>query len=179
SEDAYRRYPHGGIAMQAYLTESAADLHGLIQWVRQRGTPVTVRLVKGAYWDSDTIRYRQRGWPVPVFKTKAETDHHYELLSRTLVEHAGFIRPAFGTHSLRSLAHAQAAAEAAGLPPDAAEYQMIFGMAEPPQAAVAQAAGGVRISTPGGEILPGVACLLRRLLGISSNASVVGQESAQ
>src|SRR2546422_951879 len=118
-EAAYRRYPHGGIAMQAYLTESAADLHGLIRWVRQRGTPVTVRLVKGAYWDSDSIRYRQRGWPVPVFKTKAETDHHYELLSRTLVEHAGFIRPAFGTHSLRSLAHAQAAAEAAGLAPGA------------------------------------------------------------
>ena len=179
SEDAYRRYPHGGIAMQAYLTESAADLHGLIRWVRQRGTPVTVRLVKGAYWDSDTIRYRQRGWPVPVFKTKAETDHHYELLSRTLVEHAGFIRPAFGTHSLRSLAHAQAAAEAAGLPPDAAEYQMIFGMAEPLQAAVAQAGGCVRIYTPVGKILLGMAYLVRRLLENTSNESFLRKEYAE
>ena len=179
SEDAYRRYPHGGIAMQAYLTESAADLHSLIRWVRQRGTPVTVRLVKGAYWDSDTIRYRQRGWPVPVFKTKAETDHHYELLSRTLVEHAGLIRPAFGTHNLRSLAHAQAAAEAAGLPPEAAEYQMIFGMAEPLQAAVAQAGGRVRIYTPVGELLPGMAYLVRRLLENTSNESFLRKEYAE
>ncbi|MGH7167786.1 MAG: proline dehydrogenase family protein [Nitrospiraceae bacterium] len=179
SEDAYRRYPHGGIAMQAYLTESAADLDSLVRWVRQRGAPVTVRLVKGAYWDSDTIRYQQRGWPVPVFKTKAETDHNYELLSRTLVEHAGLIRPVFGTHNLRSLAHAQAAAEAAGLPPDAAEYQMIFGMAEPLQAAVAQAGGRVRIYTPVGELLPGMAYLVRRLLENTSNESFLRKEYAE
>src|SRR5574341_2596659 len=176
SEDAYRRYPHGGIAMQAYLRESAADLQGLIRWVRQRGTPVTVRLVKGAYWDSDTIRYQQRGWPVPVFATKAETDLNYEGLSRTLVEHADLIRPAFGTHNLRSLAHAQAAAAAAGLPPDAAEYQMIFGMAEPLQAAVAQAGGRVRIYTPVGELLPGMAYLVRRLLENTSNESFLRKE---
>ncbi|MGH7207869.1 MAG: proline dehydrogenase family protein, partial [Nitrospiraceae bacterium] len=176
SEDAYRRYPHGGLAMQAYLKESAADLQNVIRWVRQRGTPVTIRLVKGAYWDSDTIRYQQRGWPVPVFETKAETDHNYELLSRTLVEHASLIRPAFGTHNLRTLAHAQAAAEAAGLPPDAAEYQMIFGMAEPLQAAVTQAGRRVRIYTPVGELLPGMAYLVRRLLENTSNESFLRKE---
>ena len=179
SEDAYRRYPHGGIAMQAYLRESAADLQSLIRWVRQRGAPITVRLVKGAYWDSDTIRYQQRGWAVPVFATKAETDLNYERLSQTLVEHADLIRPAFGTHNLRSLAHAQAAAEAAGLPREAAEYQMIFGMAEPLQAAVAEAGGRVRIYTPVGELLPGMAYLVRRLLENTSNESFLRKEYAE
>src|SRR5207249_11396779 len=100
-------------------------------------------------------------------------------LSRTLVEHAGFIRPAFGTHRLRSLARAQAAAEAAGLPPDAAEYQMIFGMDEPLQAAVAQAGGRVRIYTPVGEILPGMAYLVRRLLENTSNESFLRKKYAE
>jgi RHH-type proline utilization regulon transcriptional repressor/proline dehydrogenase/delta 1-pyrroline-5-carboxylate dehydrogenase len=179
SEDAYRRYPHGGIAMQAYLKESAADVNNVIRWVRQRGVPVTIRLVKGAYWDSDAIRYQQRGWPVPLFETKAETDANYEALSRTLVEHADLLQPAFGTHNLRSLAHALAASEAAGLPPEACEYQMIFGMAEPLQAAVAQAGKRVRIYTPVGELLPGMAYLVRRLLENTSNESFLRKEYAE
>lgn len=171
SEDAYRAYAHGGIAVQAYLKESAADIQRLLAWLRVRGTPITIRLVKGAYWDSDTIRYRQRGWPVPVFARKAETDANYEAISRTLIAHAGLVRPAFGTHNLRSLAHAEAAAQAAGAPAQACEYQMIFGMAEPLQSAVAKAGRRVRIYTPVGELLPGMAYLVRRLLENTSNES--------
>ncbi|MES4786659.1 MAG: hypothetical protein C4294_13480, partial [Nitrospiraceae bacterium] len=88
------------------------------------------------------------GWPIPVFQFKAETDANYERLSRTLIEHADTIRPAFGTHNLRSLAHAEAAAQAANLPPNACEFQMIFGMAEPLQAAVAESGRRVRLYTP-------------------------------
>jgi RHH-type proline utilization regulon transcriptional repressor/proline dehydrogenase/delta 1-pyrroline-5-carboxylate dehydrogenase len=179
SEERYRRYPHGGIALQAYLKETPADLDGLIHWVRQRGTPVTVRLVKGAYWDSDVIRYRQRGWPVPVFSSKAGTDANYEALSRTLIEQAGLLRPVFGTHNLRSLAHAEAAAETAGLPVEAREYQMIFGMAEPLQGAVAEYGRRVRLYTPVGEFIPGMAYLVRRLLENTSNESFLRKEYAE
>lgn len=179
SEDAYRSYPHGGIAIQAYLKESGADLDTLLQWVRRRGTLISIRLVKGAYWDSDTIRYQQRGWPVPVFESKPETDASYEALTRTLIQHADLIRPVFGTHNLRSLAHAEAAAQAAGLPPEAYEYQMIFGMAEPLQAAVVKAGRRVRIYTPVGELLPGMAYLVRRLLENTSNESFLRREYAE
>ncbi len=176
SEDAYSAYPYGGIALQAYLTETANDLDSLLQWLRHRGAPVTVRLVKGAYWDAETIRYQERGWPVPVFQEKAFTDRNYEALSHTLVEHADLVRPAFGTHNLRSLAHAAAVAEAAGLPPEAVEFQMIYGMAEPLQAAVADMGRRVRIYTPIGEILPGMAYLVRRLLENTSNESFLRHE---
>ena len=179
SEDAYHSYPHGGIAIQAYLKESGADIEALLQWVRGRGAPISIRLVKGAYWDSDMIRYQQRRWPVPVFQSKGETDASYEALTRTLIQHADLIRPVFGTHNLRSLAHAEAAAQAAGLAPEAYEYQMIFGMAEPLQAAVVKAGRRVRIYTPVGELLPGMAYLVRRLLENTSNESFLRREYAE
>ena len=179
SEPDYRRYPYAGIALQAYLKETQEDLGRLLQWVRKRDMPVGIRLVKGAYWDSETIRYQQRGWPVPVYGSKAETDESYERLSLTLIEHADLIRPAFGTHNLRSLAHAEAAAQEAGLPSEACEYQMIFGMAEPLQAAVAHSTRRVRIYTPVGDLIPGMAYLVRRLLENTSNESFLRKEYSE
>jgi len=176
SEEAYRTYPHGGIALQAYHQDAEADLNGLIRWVRSRGAPVTIRLVKGAYWDADTVRYRQRGWPVPLFEHKSGTDANYERLILALIRHATDIRPVFGTHNLRTLAHAEAAVQAAGLPAHACEYQMIYGMAEPLQTAVAQLGRRIRLYTPVGELLPGMAYLVRRLLENTSNESFLRKE---
>jgi RHH-type proline utilization regulon transcriptional repressor/proline dehydrogenase/delta 1-pyrroline-5-carboxylate dehydrogenase len=176
SEETYRTYLHGGIALQAYHKEAEADFNALTQWVRSRGTPITVRLVKGAYWDADTVRYRQRGWPVPFFERKSGTDANYERLSLALVRHAAIIRPVFGTHNLRTLAHAEAAVQAAGLSPRACEYQMIYGMAEPLQAAVAQMGRRIRLYAPVGELLPGMAYLVRRLLENTSNESFLRKE---
>lgn len=179
SEEPYRAYPHGGIAIQAYLKETAQDVDGLLDWARRRGAPITIRLVKGAYWDSDAIRYQQRGWPVPVFQSKPETDAAYERLTRRLLEHGDLIRPVFGTHNLRSLVHAEAAFQATGLPAHACEYQMIFGMAESLQAAVVEAGRRVRIYTPVGELIPGMAYLVRRLLENTSNESFLRKEYAE
>lgn len=179
SEEPYRTYPHAGIALQAYLTDSAEDLDRLIGWVRQRGAPITIRLVKGAYWDSEMILAQQRGWTIPVFQSKADTDANYERLSRMLIEQIDVIRPAFGTHNLRSLAHAEAVGQAAGLPPEAYEYQMLFGMAEPFQTAVAQSGRRVRIYAPIGELIPGMAYLVRRLLENTSNESFLLKEHSE
>ena len=176
SEDPYRSYPHAGLALQAYHRKTNDDIESLLQWVRQRGAPITIRLVKGAYWDSDTIRYRQRGWPAPLFEQKPDTDAHYEALSRTLLQNAGEIRPAFGTHNLRSLAHVEAVAESLHLPPEMWEYQMIFGMAEPFQTAMMKLGRRVRIYTPVGVLLPGMAYLVRRLLENTSNESFLRKE---
>ena len=67
SEPEFRDWPDVGIVVQAYLPETEADLATLRDWVRERGTPVTVRLVKGAYWDYEVLLARQLGWPVPVY----------------------------------------------------------------------------------------------------------------
>ena len=175
-EPAYRTFAYAGLAVQAYHRETKRDVDTILAWVRQRGTPVTLRLVKGAYWDSDTIRYRQRGWPVPLFEHKGETDANYEALVRTLLEASAVIRPAFGTHNLRTLACVEAIAEQLQLRPSAWEYQMIFGMAEPLQEAVLRRGRRLRLYTPVGELLPGMAYLVRRLLENTSNESFLRKE---
>ncbi|MEK6533170.1 MAG: proline dehydrogenase family protein, partial [Nitrospirota bacterium] len=164
AEETYRSFAHAGVAMQAYHRETERDIHDLIAWVDRRGTPITIRLVKGAYWDSDTVRYQQAGWPVPLFEQKAETDASYEALIPLLLQHRDLIRPAFGTHNLRTLAVIEAVAESLAVPPEALEYQMIFGMAEPFQQAMAAHGRRVRLYTPVGRLLPGMAYLVRRLL---------------
>jgi RHH-type proline utilization regulon transcriptional repressor/proline dehydrogenase/delta 1-pyrroline-5-carboxylate dehydrogenase len=176
AEPSYKDYPYAGLALQAYHRETARDIEELLTWVRQRGTPITIRLVKGAYWDSDTIRYRQRGWTVPLFEHKAETDANYESLTQLILSQTSVIRPAFGTHNLRTLAHIEAVAESIGLPPETWEYQMIFGMAEPFQHAVTQYGRRLRLYTPVGELLPGMAYLVRRLLENTSNESFLRKE---
>ena len=176
SEPAYRAFPHAGLALQAYHRDTGRDVADLIAWGQKRGTPITVRLVKGAYWDSDWIRYRQRGWPVPLFTGKSETDAAYESLTQVLLDHHDVIRPAFGTHNLRTLAHAEAYATRLDLPAHAWEYQMIYGMAEPLQSAVVQRGRRIRLYTPVGELLPGMAYLVRRLLENTSNESFLRKE---
>ncbi|WP_053379647.1 proline dehydrogenase family protein [Nitrospira moscoviensis] len=175
-EPPYRAFPFAGLALQAYHRDTERDIRHLLHWTKARGTPITVRLVKGAYWDSDTVRYRQAGWPVPLFEHKAETDANYERLVPLLFEEPQLIRPAFGTHNLRTLAAIEAAAEARQLPPDALEYQMIFGMAEPFQQAMVKLGRRVRLYTPVGQLLPGMAYLVRRLLENTSNESFLRKE---
>ncbi len=175
-EEPYRTFPHAGIALQAYRTDTQEDVQRLLAWTRDRQVPITIRLVKGAYWDSDAIRYRQRGWPMPLFEQKAQTDVNYEALIRLLLEHSDVIRPAFGTHNLRSLAVVEAVAEALMLPPAAWEYQMIFGMAEPFQLAIRGRGRRLRLYAPVGALLPGMAYLVRRLLENTSNESFLRKE---
>jgi len=175
-EETYRSFAHAGVAMQAYHRETEQDIRDLIAWAERRGTPVTVRLVKGAYWDSDTVRYHQAGWPVPLFEQKSETDANYETLIPLLFQHRDLIRPAFGTHNLRTLAVIEAVAESFAVPPEALEYQMIYGMAEPFQRAMAAHGRRVRLYTPVGRLLPGMAYLVRRLLENTSNESFLRKE---
>ena len=176
AEPAYKDYPYAGLALQAYHRETARDIERLLAWVRQRGAPISIRLVKGAYWDSDTIRYRQRGWPIPLFEHKVETDANYESLASLLLSQSALIRPAFGTHNLRTLAYIEAVAESLRLPSETWEYQMIFGMAEPFQHAVMQYGRRLRLYTPVGDLLPGMAYLVRRLLENTSNESFLRKE---
>src|SRR2546430_3100591 len=74
SEPEFLSAPQCGLALQAYLRDSEADLHDIIAWARAQKRRVTVRLVKGAYWDYETVIAGQRGWPIPVYSDKPETD---------------------------------------------------------------------------------------------------------
>ncbi|HLI73221.1 MAG TPA: proline dehydrogenase family protein [Acidimicrobiales bacterium] len=177
-----------GVVVQAYLKDSYADLRDIVELSRRRtgtalsgagaGTPLTVRLVRGAYWDAETIQARAEGWPVPVFDAKEHTDANYERCTRLLHENHGSVRAAFGTHNLRSTAYAIASARVAGIPDSGYEIQMLYGMATPIHAALRQLGLRLRVYAPVGELVPGMAYLVRRLLENTSNESFLRQRAS-
>jgi RHH-type proline utilization regulon transcriptional repressor/proline dehydrogenase/delta 1-pyrroline-5-carboxylate dehydrogenase len=171
-----------GVVVQAYLRDSWTDLHELVEWARGldgSGRRIGVRLVKGAYWDSETITAKAEGWPVPVFGDKDETDANFERCARFMHESGDVVRAAFGSHNLRSLAFAVTCARSMGIPDSAYELQMLYGMAEPIQAAIRRLGMRLRIYAPVGELVPGMAYLVRRLLENTSNESFVRHRFAE
>src|SRR5436189_3175640 len=169
TEEEFNHWPHAGIVIQAYLRDSDADLRDLIEWGRARGTRFAVRLVKGAYWDYETTKSRQNGWDCPVYLQKPESDTNFEALSRLLLENESIVTAAFGSHNVRSIAHAQALAEQLGIDRSRFEFQLLYGMAGPIKRALVEMAYRVREYCPVGELLPGMSYLVRRLLENTSH----------
>jgi len=166
--------------IQAYRRDALADLREMVAWSeRALRMPLAIRLVKGAYWDFETVVATAEGWPSPVFAAKADTDASYERCVRYLIEHAGRVRPAFGSHNLRSIAYAVAYARARGLPPGAVEHQLLYGMAEPIHAALCRLGFRVRVYAPVGDLVAGMAYLVRRLLENTSNESFIRHRFAE
>jgi RHH-type proline utilization regulon transcriptional repressor/proline dehydrogenase/delta 1-pyrroline-5-carboxylate dehydrogenase len=174
----FSNWSHAGIVVQAYLKDSLADLERLRDWAKAAGRPITIRLVKGAYWDYEVIHAQQNGWPIPVFSRKWETDASFERAARLLAQSFPHLRPAFGSHNLRSLAAALTAVEAAGLPNGAAEVQALHGMGTPVARALERQGQRVRVYMPYGAMLPGMAYLVRRLLENTSNESFLKVSSS-
>ncbi len=168
-EEEFRQKPAIGIALQAYLRDCEADLRDLIAWARKHNRPLNVRLVKGAYWDYETIIAQQRDWPVPVWQKKPESDANYEKLTVLLLENVDLITPNFASHNVRSCAHAIAQAERLGVNPKAYEFQALYGMADELKLSLLQMGHRVREYCAIGELLPGMAYLVRRLLENTSN----------
>ena len=170
-EPEFRDTTDVGIVIQSYLKDSPADLVALRDWAKDRGAPVWVRLVKGAYWDYETIHAAEQGWPVPVFGRKWRTDANHERLTQFLVANSDDLRPAIGSHNLRSLAVALATADHLELPRGALEIQMLYGMGDAEKQALVDRGHRMRIYMPYGELIPGMAYLVRRLLENTSNDS--------
>jgi RHH-type proline utilization regulon transcriptional repressor/proline dehydrogenase/delta 1-pyrroline-5-carboxylate dehydrogenase len=170
-EPDFRSYKHFGCVVQAYLRDSHADIQDLIQFAEKRGTPFTVRLVKGAYWDYETVEAEQRRWPIPVYTNKQESDANYEVCAETLLKNFKYIRAAFGSHNVRSIAAAIATAQKLGVPNNGFEIQMLYGMADPIKKSLVDMGYRVREYAPVGELIPGMAYLVRRLLENTSNES--------
>ncbi len=162
-------WPWLGLAVQAYLRETQDDLRALLDHCRRSGRRITIRLVKGAYWDYETAIAQQNDWPCPVFSRKQETDASYEACAQLLLENLNVVDAAFATHNVRSIAAILANAQARGIDERAFEFQALYGMAEPIKRALLSRGCRLRDYTPMGELLPGMAYLVRRLLENTSN----------
>lgn len=172
SEPEFKDGPSAGIVLQAYLVDSPGQLDELLTWLRSAGrsVPFTVRLVKGAYWDHEVVEAAQSGWPVPVFTERATCDRNFELLTRRLLGNRDLLRVAIASHNLRSISHA-IAATGASRNSDGIEFQVLRGLGDDIQDGLARMGLPVRTYSPIGDLIAGMAYLVRRLLENTSNDS--------
>ena len=174
-EEEFRSRTDVGLTLQAYLRDSEQDCKELIDWAKERGTPFTVRLVKGAYWDQETIKAAQKDWPQPVYNDKAATDVNLEKMTQLMLENHEYIYSAIGSHNVRSQARAIAIAESLNIPRRRFEMQVLYGMGDQLAKALVKRGHRVRVYAPYGELLPGMAYLIRRLLENTANSSFLRQ----
>ena len=178
-EDEFAAGPSAGVVLQAYLRDSPGHCERLLDWAREapQRPPLVVRLVKGAYWDHEVVEAHQHGWSPPVFTDKAECDRNYEELTRRLLDARPAVRVAIASHNLRSVAHAIACNRAAGGDVRDLELQVLRGLGDDLAQALAEGGFRVRAYCPVGELVAGMAYLVRRLLENTSNESFLHEQS--
>ncbi|MGF1935671.1 MAG: L-glutamate gamma-semialdehyde dehydrogenase [Nostoc sp. ChiQUE02] len=174
-EEEFRQRTDVGMTIQAYLRDSEQDTKDLISWLKERGYPLTIRLVKGAYWDQETIKAAQKHWPQPVYNDKAATDANFETITQLLLENHQYVYSAIGSHNVRSHSRAIAIAESLNVPRRRFELQVLYGMGDKVAKALVDKGYRVRVYCPYGELLPGMAYLIRRLLENTANSSFLRQ----
>lgn len=166
-----------GVVVQAYGKRAGQTIDWLHDLAVRLDRRIMVRLVKGAYWDSEVKRAQVEGHPgFPLFTSKAGTDVSYIANARRLIGYADRIYPQFATHNAHTVA---AILEMAG---DAAfEFQRLHGMGERlhdivlRESAGRSGGGRCRIYAPVGAHRDLLAYLVRRLLENGANSSFVNQ----
>lgn len=174
-EEEFRSWQNAGIVLQAYLKESSEDLKSWLSWATKRGSRITIRLVKGAYWDYEKAIAEQNGFELPVYEHKYESDINYEKLSQILLESHRLLRPAIASHNIRSLAAAIYYAQSKGINKTDFEFQMLYGMLDPIKDYLVEQGYQCRVYMPYGELIPGMSYLVRRLLENTANDSFLRQ----
>jgi proline dehydrogenase len=180
SNEEFAQGPSVGIVLQGYLRDSPQQLDSILSWARSttRRPPLQVRLVKGAYWDHELVEARQQGWPAPVFERKADCDRNFEDLTRALLDARPTVRVAVASHNLRSVSHAIAYNRLSGGQDQDLEVQVLRGLGDELQDALAAKGFRVRTYCPVGDLVAGMAYLVRRLLENTSNESFTLRMSA-
>jgi RHH-type proline utilization regulon transcriptional repressor/proline dehydrogenase/delta 1-pyrroline-5-carboxylate dehydrogenase len=176
TSDVTRGYAGFGLALQAYQKRAYATLEWLIRRLRETDRRISLRLVKGAYWDTEIKRAQERGLAgYPVFTRKPNTDVSYLACARLLESAGDRVYPQFATHNAHTIAHV---AEVFGGDANRFEFQRLHGMGAELYDSVVRGPWGryaCRVYAPVGaheDLLP---YLVRRLLENGANTSFVNR----
>lgn len=173
--DSIRGWAGFGLAVQAYQRRATRVIERLGETARRHQQHITVRLVKGAYWDSEIKRAQELGLDsYPVFTRKEHTDISYLACARKLLDQCAWIYPQFATHNAHTAA---AIVHMAGDRRDL-EFQRLHGMSDGLHRRLAQQHGfATRTYAPVGRHKDLLPYLVRRLLENGANSSFVNQLS--
>jgi RHH-type proline utilization regulon transcriptional repressor/proline dehydrogenase/delta 1-pyrroline-5-carboxylate dehydrogenase len=158
-----------GFAVQAYQKRAPAVIDYLAALAGSQARRMHIRLVKGAYWDTEIKRAQERGWDdFPVFTRKAGTDVSYLACARRMLEARDFITPVFGTHNAMTAAHLIELSGNKNI-----EFQRLHGMGEDLYTLMQKDGFGCCVYAPVGshDVLLGY--LVRRILENGANSSFV------
>lgn len=173
-----------GLAIQAYQYRAPAMIQAVAHLAVQHQRRLTVRLVKGAYWDAEIKQAQEAGLPgYPVYTHKPHTDLAYLACAQDLLQHHPLLFPQFATHNASTLAAVSQLVQHHRLSPAEWEWQRLHGMGESLYQAMRQStpaaqSAAVRVYAPVGPHRDLLAYLVRRLLENGANASFVHQLAA-
>jgi len=166
-------YDQTGIVVQAYLRDGAAHLRDVVELAKERGLTMPIRLVKGAYWDAETVEAEAHGHDAPEFLNKEETDIHFRQMINEIYKAFPHIQLCIASHNFSDHAFAEALRETQY--PDIAviEHQCLHMTYEALSTAMAKLNWPVRNYVPIGSLIVGMAYLVRRIMENSSQVGVL------
>lgn len=171
--DELKDYKSTGIVIQAYLRDAYAHLKEIIELARSRNLMMPVRLVKGAYWDAETVEGEAHSFNAPQFLNKEETDIHFRQLIIKIYEAHPHLKLAMASHNFSDHAFAEAAKELYFPTVGEIEHQCLHMTYEALSTALAKMGWATRNYVPVGSLLVGMAYLVRRIMENSSQVGVL------
>ena len=166
-------YKSTGIVIQAYLRDASKHLQEITDLARTRGLMMPVRLVKGAYWDAETVEADAHSFNAPQFLNKEETDIHFRQLIVKIYEAHPHLKLALASHNFADHAFAEASKEILFPEVGEIEHQCLHMTYEALSTALAKMNWATRNYVPVGSLLVGMAYLVRRIMENSSQVGVL------
>ena len=162
-----------GIVLQAYLRDGARHLEEIINLAKKRNIVMPIRIVKGAYWDAETVEADAHSFDAPEFLNKEETDIHFRQLTVKILENWPHLQLCLASHNFSDHAFAEAVRELKYQDHPAIEHQCLHMTYEALSTAMASMGWVVRNYVPIGSLIVGTAYLVRRIMENSSQVGVL------
>jgi len=162
-----------GIVVQSYLRDAHPHVMDIVELAKKRGCTLAIRLVKGAYWDAETIEAEAHGNTAPQFLNKEETDLHCRQMILTILEQSPHVQLCLGSHNFADHAFAETARHT--MTPDALpiEHQVLHRTYSALSDSMVSMNWVVRNYVPIGSLLVGMAYLVRRIMENSSQTGIL------
>lgn len=171
--DELKDYADTGIVLQAYLRDCYEHLADIVVLAKERGHMMPIRLVKGAYWDAETVEAEAHGHNAPEFLNKEETDINFRQMIYEIYKSFPHIKLCIASHNFADHAYADALREVKFKEIDEIEHQCLHMTYEALSTAMAKMGWAVRNYVPIGSLIVGMAYLVRRIMENSSQVGVL------
>ncbi len=168
-----QKYDQTGIVVQAYLRDGASHLLDVINLAKSRNLRMPIRLVKGAYWDAETIEGEAHQFIPPQFLNKEESDLHFRQLIHLALQNGQWIQLAVGSHNLQDHAFCEALRKIKFPNAPVIEHQCLHMTYEALSHGLANMGWPTRNYMPIGNLLVGMAYLVRRIMENSSQVGIL------